>query len=435
MNSYWAKELWRIALVLFLALLGGMLSGLWQISICVVLIGYIAWILHKLQQLHNWLSTGGKRRNTPDSDGIWEAVGHQIQNIQNKSNRRKTRMAKSLKRSRGIITSLPYATVILNENNEIDWANETAEQLLRISKRKDQGQRIDNLVRVPEFTKILSSKESKEIEMDAPREGHEKLAIQLIPVKSDLKLLIARDISDRIHIQEMRKHFIANASHELSTPLTVIRGYLELITIDDHLPDHLQKASKNAYEQSARMQKIIEELLQLSRLERSDMIERGNIEIDMTSLLSSICAEETALIVQQTHRFETDLDEHLTLKGSEAEIFSLCSNLIHNAIRHTPPGTLIKVHWRTSPGDEACLIVEDNGLGIAAEDLPHLTERFYRADKGRSDTKGGTGLGLAIVQHIVQRHNGKLDIRSTLGKGTVFKVCFPADRVVISCGK
>ena len=155
----------------------------------------------------------------------------------------------------------------------------------------------------------------------------------------------------------------------------------------------------------------------------------------MTSLLSSICAEETALIVQQTHRFETDLDEHLALKGSEAEIFSLCSNLIHNAIRHTPPGTLIKVHWRTSPGDEACLIVEDNGLGIAAEDLPHLTERFYRADKGRSDTKGGTGLGLAIAQHIVQRHNGKLDIRSTLGKGTVFKVCFPADRVVISCGK
>ena len=432
MNSYWAKELWRLALVLFLALLGGMLSELWLISLCVALMGYIAWILHKLQQLYNWLVNGGRRRRTPDSDGIWEAVNHQIQNIQNKSNKRKTRMAKLLKRSRGIITSLPYAAVVLNGNNEIEWANETAEQLLRINKSKDQGQRIDNLVRIPEFSTILSSRESKEIEIDAPREAHEKLAIQLIPIKSDLKLLIARDISERIHIQEMRKHFIANASHELSTPLTVIIGYLEMITTDDHLPDHLQKASNTAYEQSERMQKIIEELLQLSRLERSDMIEHGNAVIDMASLLSSICVEETAQTFEKTHRFETDLDEHLNLKGSETEIVSLCSNLIHNAVRHTPPGTLIKVHWRKSPGDEACLAVEDNGRGIPEEDLPHLTERFYRADKGRSGTKGGTGLGLAIVQHIVQRHNGRLDIQSTLGKGSLFKVCFPEDRVGIA---
>lgn len=425
-------EYGRIAILLLLTLLGGMLSGFWLASLCIALIAYIVWILYKLHQLYSWLEKGAKTGFIPDSDGIWERINHQILGIQKKSKKRRKRMVKLLKRSRGIITSLPYATVVLNGRNEIDWANENSGQLLGIYNKKDQGQCVDNLLRIPALNKLLSENKNVEIEIDAPLAGNRKLAVQLIPVGQTFKLLIARDISERIHIQQMRKHFIANASHELSTPLTVIRGYLEIISGDDNLSEHLQIAANTAYEQSARMQSIIEDLLQLSRLEITELNEHNQIVINMPSLLSSICKEEGALTSGQTHKVETDIDQHLKLKGSETEIVSLCNNLIHNAFRHTPPGTLIQVSWQKSSNNEACLIVKDNGPGIPDKHLPHLTERFYQVDQGRSDANSGTGLGLAIVQHILQRHEGELDIQSAYGKGSTFTACFRAHRVVTS---
>jgi len=242
--------------------------------------------------------------------------------------------------------------------------------------------------------------------------------------------LIARDISERVHLQQMRKNFIANASHELRTPLTVIAGYLEIMQADQTLPKTLMPAVESATTQSTRMQRIIEDLLTLSRLENSELSEDKTEVLDVSEIIKNICDNEKTLDNNHHSVNLNPLDINLKIKGIQSEIVSVCSNLIHNAFRYTPENSEITVIWKRTAMGEACFCVEDKGQGIAAEHLSHLTERFYRVDKGRSQETGGTGLGLAIVQHIVQRHGGQLDIQSTVGKGSTFTACFPAERVV-----
>jgi two-component system phosphate regulon sensor histidine kinase PhoR len=148
------------------------------------------------------------------------------------------------------------------------------------------------------------------------------------------------------------------------------------------------------------------------------------------SIIQKICDDEASLISKGNNTLSVDIDKGLKITGSESEIISVCNNLIQNAMGHTPDGTQIEVVWKKSAttGD-ACFIVSDNGQGVPAEDVAHLTERFYRVDKGRSRDSGGTGLGLAIVQHIMQRHGGRLDIVSTVGRGSRFTACYPSNRI------
>jgi len=422
-HEYWRVERLRLLFILIASLLLGWITGFWQASVILSLVTYIIWILYRLKELHNWLEKGAKTKDVPENDGIWGRMTYHIQNTKKKSDVRKHRMSNLLKRFQGIITSLPYATVVLTSNNEIDWANKASMQLLGIQLRTDRGQRLENLLRVPKIQELLAKNEQKEIEVSMHHDKQTKLAIQLIPIEKDLKLLIARDISERVSLQEMRKNFIANASHELRTPLTVIAGYLEIMQADEVLPEHLQKAVLAASGQATRMQRIIEDLLTLSRLENSEL-DADKIEIiNVAKLIKSINDNE-ASIDKRTHIIKLDLDETLSIKGIESEITSVCTNLIHNAIRYTPENTEINISWKKDRAGNAVFSVEDKGNGIAPEHLSHLTERFYRVDKGRSQDTGGTGLGLAIVQHIVSRHKGRLDIQSEIGKGSVFSVIF-----------
>jgi len=422
-NDYWGIERGRFVLIIIAALLLGWITGFWQTSLILSLIIYIIWLLYKVQQLHNWLEKGGKIENVPDSDGIWERINYHILTTKKKSKVRKGRMSNLLKRFQGIITSLPYATVVLSGKNEIDWANKASAQLLGIKLKTDRGQRLENLLRIPKVQKLLNHNEQKEIEVSMLYDKQSKLAIQLIPIEKDLKLLIARDISERVSLQEMRKNFIANASHELRTPLTVIAGYLEIMQADETLPNKLKPAVEAAIGQSTRMQRIIEDLLTLSRLENSELDDEKIESIDVAKLIKTISNNEIS-IDKNNHIIKLELDETLFINGIESEIASVCTNLIHNAIRYTPKKTNISIRWQRNSAGNAIFSVEDQGNGIAAEHLSHLTERFYRVDKGRSQDKGGTGLGLAIVQHIVNRHKAKLEIQSEIGKGSKFSIYF-----------
>ena len=421
----------RIALILFMALLGGLLSEQWLLSILLSLAGYIGWTLYKLQQLYHWMEKGAKPGRTPDSDGAWERINYQVQRQQKKSKERKQRMSTLLKRFQRIIKGLPYATVVLNGNSEIDWANQRSAQLLGIEMGRDRGQRIDNLVRIPKLHKALEKGKDREIEIDAPGGQQSKLALQLITIHSDLKLLIARDISERVHLNEMRKNFISNASHELRTPLTVISGYLEMLRGSDELPDALRRAVESSDEQSSRMRNIIEDLLTLSRLENSELSEKESQPLNLAKIISRIC-ENQIVLTQQREQIHIRVDSTLQLMGAETEIVSLCTNLIHNALHYNPDGTTIEVEWSLEPSGGGCLVVRDQGEGIAEKHLAHLTERFYRVDQSRSRAEGGTGLGLAIVQHIVQRHGGVLEIESEVGMGSTFSVRFQKEHLLKS---
>jgi two-component system phosphate regulon sensor histidine kinase PhoR len=262
MNSnYLNVEFWRIMLVIFIALLGGILSHQWLLSLCLTLVVYIVWLLYKLHQLQKWLEGGAKAKHAIDNSGLWGSITQQIQFMQKQSNERKKHMGKLLKRSQRIITGLPYAAIVLNKHNEIDWANKISANSLNIDIKKDRGQRIENLIRLPEFRQALNEQVTTEIEYSPPQNVGQKLALQLIFVHKDLKLLIAQDISERENILQMRKNFIANASHELRTPLTVISGYLEIMYEEIDFPENLQIPLLSAMDQSVRMQRIIEDLL------------------------------------------------------------------------------------------------------------------------------------------------------------------------------
>lgn len=429
-DNIWTKEINRLGLVGLAAVLIGLTTGYWLYGLIFVLIGYLVWIHFKIFQLLRWMKHGAIPKYYPDSDGIWEEIAYQVQNMRSKSNRRKKRMSKLIKRFQQIVKGLPYATVVLTGENEIDWANKNSEFLLNINLQKDRGQRIDNIVRLSKLSAILTKHAPKKTQINMPHQHNRQLQVQVIPVQKDLKLLIAQDVSDYVNAQQIRRNFIANASHELRTPLTVISGYLEMMQLDEKLPNHLRPIIDTANEQSNRMRMIIEDMLTLSKLERSQLESDKCTQVNVPAILRLICNEEVKRLHSKTHNVDIQVDEDLWLNGSESEITSVCTNLIYNAVKHTPKGTSIEVTWGREKNGLAVLSVKDNGEGIAFQHVTRLTERFYRVDQSRSREAGGTGLGLAIVQHIMQRHGGKLDIVSRIGEGSCFSAQFPHSRVI-----
>ena len=415
--SIWSIERSRLFIVILATLVGGLLTNEWLISLTLSLFFYIVWMYHKLQQFYDWMASGTKQNNAPDSDGIWDKINYQVLQTKNKSNNRKKRMNALLKRSQSILKGFPYAAIVLNKNNEIDWNNKKSGILLNVFK-SDRGQLINNLVRSPKLYKLLIlGEDGGEVEIESPRDSSIQLLLKLIEIGPDSRLLIARDITQRNKTLEMRKNFISNASHELRTPLTVISGYLEMIKEDGSLPKALADSIDASYDQSERMRNIIEDLLTLSRLESTDDIQDVSADIDMERVIDHVCRGFDQEIV-------VNIQTSKTIQGVETEIISLCTNLVQNAIFYTPKETKIIVRWYESENHQLCLDVQDFGKGIPEQHIAHLTERFYRVDKGRSKEQGGTGLGLAIVNHIAHRHNGVLNIDSQTGVGSTFTVCF-----------
>ena len=431
MSNAWSVERWRIALTLLAIPLVGFSTGNWILAVALPLLAYLAWNLYQVYKLEKWLRTGSFKGKAPDTNGVWALIVQQIYRQQRKEKKHKKKLSQIIKRFNASVSALPDATLILNQQWEIEWANKAAEELLGIDRNRDLGLRIGNLIRDPEFSRALSKfSKSLSIELASPLNQSRMIAIRMVRFAKDQVLLTARDISQRVELQRSRKAFVANASHELRTPLTVISGYLEILESDPELPEHLAVAVASASEQAMRMQQIINDLLVLSRLEGTVLTRTSGERLDVPAILKQIVSDLQKTVTGQSHTFNLDVDENLFLLGSEAEIQSVCMNLINNAVKYTPDGTTIDLRWYRNSAGHACLDVEDNGPGIAVEHLPHLTERFYRVDAGRSREIGGTGLGLSIVKHIVQRHGGFLHIDSELGLGSSFRACFPDYRLL-----
>ncbi len=437
MSDYLGQEIWRVLLAVFLGVLGGLLSGQWLLSFTFALLGYLIWFWYRLWQINQWLLNGAKAEEAPECHGILAQLVYRFQRLQRKSAMRKQRLQTLVTRLQGIIANLPYATVVLNGQNEIQWFNPRAITTLQLNPHTDPGQRLDNLVRLPEFQAFLDqapqtmsseSDPAPELVLESPFGQQDFLAVQLVPIEQDLRLLIARNVTDQLQSQKIRRNFVANASHELRSPLTVIAGYLEMLQEDPAMPQQAQEMIHVAFKQAQRMQGLVEDLLMISRLESSSIDDQDRQLIPVAQ-----CVEEIITTLSKNHKgtcsIESSLDKQLCLKGRETEIASVIQNLIGNALRHNPDGTTVTVTWTALRTGEARLIVADNGRGIDTKHLPHLTERFYRVDKGRSKKHGGTGLGLAIVQHVAQRHQARLDIHSEKGIGSEFRITFPANLV------
>jgi two-component system phosphate regulon sensor histidine kinase PhoR len=245
------------------------------------------------------------------------------------------------------------------------------------------------------------------------------LEIRVMPYSDKQWLMVARDVTQMHQLEGARRNFFANVSHELRTPLTVLQGYLEMMQEQVLEGATREKALHTMREQTQRMEGLVKQLLTLSRIEAAPALAM-NDRIDVPMMLR-VVEREAQTLSQQKQTLIFTVDEQLKVLGNEEQLRSAISNLVYNAVNHTPPGTEIP-----SAGSErrrGLFSVEDNGPGIAPEHIPRLTERFYRVDKARSRQTGGSGLGLAIVKHAVNHHDSRLEIESTVGKEPVLASC------------
>lgn len=361
-------------------------------------------------------------------EGIWAQIFSRFRFENDRAARRKQNYRMLLREVRKSTNAMPDGAVILDVNNEIITCNRAAKALAGLKRKKDRGQRVDNILRDPELTRLLHSDDHRStIEMMSPVRDGDWLNCRVVPYGADQKLLLLRDITEQTRLSKMRRDFVANASHELRSPLTVISGYLDALADDESVPEAWTKPVSQMRRQAARMRQILGELLELSRLESSGPA-KSDQPIDVHDLL-----ETTAQALgghANVARVTIDAASGAKLQGNSAEIETVIINLLANAIRYTPPDGEITVSWR-SGSDGADLIVTDTGEGIDPEHIPRLTERFFRVDKGRSRDDGGIGLGLAIVKHVLARHDAELIVTSEAGVGSEFRCHFPADRVLI----
>ena len=429
MNRILDEEFWRLLLLLVAVLLSYTLFGHFFIWLSIGIGLYLVWHLRQLDRLTGWL----ERRLTgdaPESSGIWEDVFMRLYRFRLRNKRRHKRLVKRISRFQEAAQAMPNAIVVLSHDNSIEWCNSAATKMLGIHTSHDLGQRLLNLVRHPELVDYIYQADFEEpLLMPSPVDKTKTLSVRLVAYGDDQTLLVGRDITRLQHLKQMRRDFVANVSHEMRTPLTVINGYVEMMRDDHSLSkQESQDMLVRIDEQSTRLQSIVEDLLQLSRLESasSDTTVRT---INAPQLIASIISDAKELSSEQQHKFSSDIDQNLHMQGSEIEIRSAFSNLIFNAVRYTPEDGRINISWYRDT-DGLHFTVQDTGMGIPAQHIARLTERFYRVDVARSRHTGGTGLGLAIVKHVLQRHDAKLEITSTAGVGSKFCCHFPASRAV-----
>lgn len=429
MKKIWASESWAITSVVIVTLFMGTSTGFWYPSLLLALLGYIAWIYYRLLKLEKWVSRGTKISKVYDDHGFIGTIIRHLYQQKKMHNQRKKRTKDILGRLNRNISALPDATILLNEYREIEWCNEPARYLFSIHMRDDIGQRITNLIRNPSFLEYLEAPEDRPyLEFESPGDHRVTLQIKLVRFGDDQSLLIARNVSDQKQLQEGLKNFVANASHELKSPLTVISGHLEMLEVESGLSDAGMQSLQTARKQSERMRQLIEDLLLLSQVESYHLQPGEGERLDIGQLMENVV--KALDIGENKGRIQSSVAAGLRLLGVKAEIEGICFNLIENALKYSNPGGPVKVEWSSNDDSEPVFKVIDEGPGILEQDIPNLTQRYYRGSHSTVDSVAGTGLGLSIVEQAAHKHGASLSIDSMQDEGSTFSIVFPSYRLL-----
>ena len=429
------QEFWlRVSLPIIVSTLAALL--LWALFSAVVALSFMllvllvvmarhAWQLYKLGE---WLKEA-RIETIPEASGIWDELFSRLYKMVKRHKQTKQKLATELLLIEQATAAFPEGVASLNAANRIEWCNPLAEHHFGLNAQRDIMQDITYLVRQPEFIEYLHSGNfSEPLVMKPARHDDMVLSIKLISYGGDKRLLISRDITQLERIETMRRDFVANVSHELRTPLTVVNGFVEnLQDMPDLSHDKIQRALQLMAEQTRRMDNLVADLLTLSRLENDQSPLRSE-SVDMKALLGEVY-QDGQLLSGGLHQHSLEMTGPAKLSGNREELRSAFSNLVSNAVRYTPDGGTIKLRWAVRAG-QPVFSVQDSGIGIEAQHIPRLTERFYRVDRSRSRETGGTGLGLAIVKHIAIRHQARLEIMSEEGRGSTFTLVFPESRLI-----
>ncbi|MBU3626069.1 phosphate regulon sensor histidine kinase PhoR [Polynucleobacter sp. JS-Safj-400b-B2] len=361
--------------------------------------------------------------------GLWEEVLFRLQRLVNSLKQRMLSIEQQHDHFIEAFQASPNGILMLDQNDQIEWCNEIAERFFGLSFKRDVLQRINFLIRRPEFIQYINKRNFEEpllLERMGPNSSL-SLLLQLFPFGNQRHLLLVQNVTDLQKTDAMRRDFVANVSHEMRTPITVLMGFLETVQTLD-----LEKSQRDQYfdmmmSQAQRMKSLVEDLLTLANLEANSLPAVTN-GVNVETLMALLRNDAEALS-KGKHSFSFKVQDPSSLLGDEREMLSAFSNLVSNAIRYTPDSGAIDVSWRLNAQGQGEFSVIDSGPGIASEHLSRLTERFYRVDRSRSRDTGGTGLGLAIVKHIASRHQAQLIIESTPGKGSTFILRFPKERI------
>lgn len=411
---------------------GNLLPLLLLLALALMLGIVLAGQIRQRNALRNWLEAP-ELQAIPDGNGAWRDIFSRLQALRKKERRQHLEIGNALERFRLAAQALPDGVILLDNRMHIEWLNDAACRHFAFDPARDIGTLAGQLIRQSEFHNLMSAYRAAPGQcstlLRAGANGSERvLSVMLVPFADTGTLLVSTDVSERVRSEVVHRDFIANVSHELRTPLTVMTGFLEQFNAPEPPQgDAARSFHRLMAEQAERMNRLVADLLTLSRLENSDQPPRDET-VDIPALIEALRIEAQALSAGK-HEVEIAKVSAGKLRGSADELRSAFGNLVFNAVRYTPPGGKISLAWRLIDGAPV-FSVTDTGIGIPAEHIPRLTERFYRIDKGRSTASGGTGLGLAIVKHVLARHGGRLVIHSTPGRGSTFSACFSADRLI-----
>lgn len=381
-----------------------------------------------LLRLYAWLE-GPPEQPVPQGRGLWNRIFASLHRRARQRAEQQRLLSDALERFRRAVQAFPDGLIIFNQHHQIEWVNARAASHFRLDPQGDRGQPLTNLIRQPDFVAYLERGEyAVPVVFPNPRCPGQTLLVQVVSYALGENLLLSRDVSDQERLDVMRRDFVANVSHELKTPLTVVAGFAEMLADPDLDPDPAQVRHYMGLiaEQTQRMQRLIEDLLTLSVLESTAVAQREEV-VDLEALCHALVRDAEVLSAGR-HHISLKLEGYIQLEGNPQELRSAFGNLITNAIRYTPAGGEIRIEWQGTAA-AGVFAVTDTGIGIAAEHIPRLTERFYRVDRGRSRETGGTGLGLAIVKHVLSHHQAVLEVESQPGKGSRFAARFPASRL------
>jgi len=414
---------------------GALLLGVFLGNVFLVLFigssAYIVFTLSQLLRLKNWLSQDHSYSdaNPPESIGLWGEIFDGIYRLQKQKRKASHHLESIINKAQESSAALEMAVVMINKHGNLDWWNLASEKLLGLQHPQDQNQSVTNLIRDPAFADYFQQKEyANTLKIASANNSSRTLEFQIALFGEQERLMIVRDITQIQKLESMRKDFIGNVSHELGTPITVIKGYIEAILDNSQeLQSRWQKPLQQMQQQSERMENIVKDLLVLSSLETESIGTQHGDAIQIGILLQEIMGDVEQMFTDKSQHFELSIESDAIVQGDKAELYSAFSNLIVNAGKYTPSGGHIKVHCEQ---DEEGLRVRfsDDGIGIEQHHIPRLTERFYRVDVSRSTETGGTGLGLAIVKHILARHDAQLSISSNPGRGSSFTCLFPSSQ-------
>ena len=414
------NEIWRIiAIALFSLIFGISLERPVEALLFGALL-YIFWASRTIGRLFKWIDIG-MRSVPPDMDGVWGELADTFNRQRRRHRGTQEKMRRAINRAKRVTEAVDDAVIVLRKDRTIDWWNTVGKKYLGL-RSSDRGVAITNLIRDPKFVNYINSNQFESTSLPKSIHNGRLLEFSAVMFAENEIVVVISDITHVNDLEKVRKEFIGNISHELRTPLTVMRGYIDTLSDIEDNSAIANKAYQEMSNQVDRMKDLADDIILLSKLE-SEGAMTVQKPVNLNQLLTKIVAEAEQLSAGK-HSISFNCSESTQIKTDIKMLRSALGNIVFNAVLHNPQGADIGIEVSENK-THIEVAIKDSGVGIDVDEIPRLTERFYRGDSSRNSNTGGSGLGLAIVKHALSCCDAVLDIKSSLGNGATFICKFP----------